>query len=497
MWADNEDLSPILLEIAPEPDEVLLTEADLYQEAEDLYVSPARKKRKQGNLKITVLKHPNLTSQPPKKTGTLLALHPTLVSDQVSAATDGDADGDAPEDTFLDDEFSVSTSDTYSDFVERVKLGAVGFYQISQQGRRYHVEEVDDSQNIFKCTCGIDGKCVHERFVTEEGTEVFAGEINDYPEDRQAGWCNLILQIGHSRRGHNQYPVCCDTIQTRCLKRVTGLVAGKEDMLSVVHLRKIAGVEGLADDGEEAELDSDPVIDDSVPRSAAVRAVSHQLILPPVWAGLFEDPVFCCPLFVPPTTIAAAAPSHDSQYVYQQIAIVDPTLRKAVRPLVEGPALDEGGVDENVAEGSEGLDAEAEVEQAKSKREKMIAEAIELVELAPLVCISLIDLDIGLDPTENNVKQLLEIPAVYNVLRHEKSSAGEYLGNTMKMCNWLIARTTYVVSYLIDKGRKLETPGSMIQEQWEKSGCYYSMPPIRRRPQYPKLKHDQVHEGSK
>ncbi|KAJ6525795.1 hypothetical protein DFH09DRAFT_861747, partial [Mycena vulgaris] len=72
------------------------------------------------------------------------------------------------------------------------------------------------------------------------------------------------------------------------------------------------------------------------------------------------------------------------------------------------------------------------------------------------------------DPTENNVKQLLEIPAVYNVLRHEKSSAGEYSGNTMKTCNWLIARTTYVVSYLIDKGRKLETPGSMIQEQWQK-----------------------------
>ncbi|KAJ6456573.1 hypothetical protein DFH09DRAFT_1116098 [Mycena vulgaris] len=188
------------------------------------------------------------------------------------------------------------------------------------------------------------------------------------------------------------------------------------------------------------------------------------------------------PSLRPPTTIAAAAPSHDSQYVYQQTAIVDPILRKAVRPLVEGPALDEGGVDENVAEGPEGLDAEAEVEQAKSKREKMIAEGTELVELAPLVCISLIDLDIGLDPTENNVKQLLEIPAVYNVLRHEKSSAGEYSGNTMKTCNWLIARTTYVVSYLIDKGRKLEMPGSMIQEQWQK---------------YPKLKHDQVHEGSK
>ncbi|KAJ6525796.1 hypothetical protein DFH09DRAFT_1095509 [Mycena vulgaris] len=368
MWADDEDLSPIWLEIAPEPDEVLLTEADLYQEAEDLYVSPARKKRKQRNLKTTVLKHPNLTSQPPKKTGTLLALHPTLVSDQVSAATDGDADGDAPEDTFLDDEFSVSTSDAYSDFVERVKLGAVGFYQISRSlfGRWYHVEEVDDSQNIFMCTCGIDGKCVHERFMTEEGTEVFAGEINDYPE------------------------------------------AAK------VHLRKIAGVEGLADNGEEAELDfilfcarvccSSSCLSPTDPSTGVDRCVVYTLtkavraeievqMCHSCSSGqrryigrdlelfdynnrtLFTHSLFdeytsaftssetpfvawvCCPLFV----------TLQQLLLLHQATIHNPTLRKADRPLVEGPASDEGGVDENVAEGPEGLDAEAEVEQAKQK----------------------------------------------------------------------------------------------------------------------------------
>ncbi|KAJ6527192.1 hypothetical protein B0H19DRAFT_1196670 [Mycena capillaripes] len=256
------------------------------------------------------------------------------------------------------------------------------------------------------------------------------------------------------------------------------------------------------------------------------------------------------PSLRPPTTVSKDAPAHESTYVYKQMVIVEPEVRKMIRRFIEVPPGVEDREDEIITEAAEEWDADAETARLQSKREKLAAEAMELVELAPTVYDALTKLNAGLgtffdahfgltamhakirrtkvytnlfiqiaaeesilqmmplpavlnllrfcqSPSDATHSQLLEIPSLYNALKHEEASEGKYSAELMEVCNWLSARVTDVVSRLIHKGQPLEKPGVEMENIWQTSGCYYSMPPIRTRPSYPKLKHDQIHEGSK
>ncbi|KAH6917652.1 hypothetical protein BKA70DRAFT_1487785 [Coprinopsis sp. MPI-PUGE-AT-0042] len=97
------------------------------------------------------------------------------------------------------------------------------------------------------------------------------------------------------------------------------------------------------------------------------------------------------------------------------------------------------------------------------------------------------------NPTTSNITQILSIPAVFRVL--EK---GVPIDSVLPVLHWLEERARSVLSLLLVEQAPL---GSNVVEEealdWKETGCLYSMPPLRVRPKYPKLRHDQQRETSK
>ncbi|KAJ7267108.1 hypothetical protein C8J57DRAFT_1435895 [Mycena rebaudengoi] len=232
----------------------------------------------------------------------------------------------------------------------------------------------------------------------------------------------------------------------------------------------------------------------------------------------------------PPTTVVNEAPSHRSTYIRQQCLLVDQEVCRAVKRVVTGDG--------------EGADH-------CKKKKKVASELIEIMESIPTIVEWLKTVDKGLsglferhfgmgaiagrvrpekcyvellrqvvaeesvlqmvpvpalaqlflfceDPTNKNKAELLAVPAIYTVLKYEHQKLGFYSEELMGTCRWICDRGIEVMSRLMPQQTQLENPrdrqGLM---SWLQSGCYYSMPQIRLRPQYPKLTHDQIHEGSK
>ncbi|KAJ7702193.1 hypothetical protein B0H17DRAFT_923858 [Mycena rosella] len=255
----------------------------------------------------------------------------------------------------------------------------------------------------------------------------------------------------------------------------------------------------------------------------------------------------------PPTTVFDKAPEHRSHYVYQQTVLIEPDLRKAVRNILNGPSLISPAPKTSAMPTVEGMDEEEEAELAQVPDAKASVELIEQINQIPTVCTRLTSLSPALgilftkhfglqaihdkvrplpvyreffiqiaaeesilqmipvpalgnllhfvrDMSEDNRAQLLSLPAVYNVLKYHLSNAPSttpYPPELVGTLTWLTTRAVDVVARLIPSEDQLERPQQIQEDPWQESGCYYSMPAIRLHPRYPRLKHDQVNEGSK
>ncbi|KAJ7578889.1 hypothetical protein C8J56DRAFT_1110903 [Mycena floridula] len=102
------------------------------------------------------------------------------------------------------------------------------------------------------------------------------------------------------------------------------------------------------------------------------------------------------------------------------------------------------------------------------------------------------------DPRKEKATELLLIPALMDVLKREfNDHAGEYKDELVGLCRWLYERVSEVFATLIKRHEgPLPDEQVLTEEPWEQTGCCYSMPQIRHRPKYPKIKWDQRYEGS-
>ncbi|KAJ7141261.1 hypothetical protein C8R44DRAFT_547181, partial [Mycena epipterygia] len=249
----------------------------------------------------------------------------------------------------------------------------------------------------------------------------------------------------------------------------------------------------------------------------------------------------------PPTTVFDEAPDHDSRYVYGQTVLLDADLRKALRDIVSGPSLISPSPKTSQTAGVEGIDDEEERQLAQASDAKAERDLIERIRGIPIVGTRLASLDpalgalfttyfglptikaksrapkvyidlfvqiaaeesvlqmipvpalVDLTAFRNDLAQrsrLLSIPAVYNVLKHHDSDES-YPAHVLRTLDWLMTRVLDVYTRLVRERHPLEAPQNVHEDDWSESGCYYSMPAIRLRPRYPRLKHDQVTEGSK
>jgi hypothetical protein len=117
------------------------------------------------------------------------------------------------------------------------------------------------------------------------------------------------------------------------------------------------------------------------------------------------------------------------------------------------------------------------------------------------------DLDLfNNNPTFHNASRLVNIPALYNILSHKETHNRSYSKMLLSVCKWLWERGRTVLEKLII--HPAPPMDQVVQEQdsdWQKvniivinnrganilqSGCCYSMPQVRYRPEYPHLKHD-------
>ncbi|KAJ7129700.1 hypothetical protein C8R44DRAFT_839598 [Mycena epipterygia] len=95
-----------------------------------------------------------------------------------------------------------------------------------------------------------------------------------------------------------------------------------------------------------------------------------------------------------------------------------------------------------------------------------------------------------LQPSIANGSALVEIPAIHEVIMYERTLQNDIPDSLMSVCLWVLNRGRMVLNALV-KGPEPPTMGeSSVEKPWMETGCCYSLPKIRERPIYPKLKHD-------
>ncbi|KAL0058334.1 hypothetical protein AAF712_015002 [Marasmius tenuissimus] len=97
-------------------------------------------------------------------------------------------------------------------------------------------------------------------------------------------------------------------------------------------------------------------------------------------------------------------------------------------------------------------------------------------------------------PSWQMASKLADIPVLYNVLEAEFRRNGQYPKDLLDACQWLYSRAKVVLDGLyrsdiegLDTNKSYEAP---FNDDWKLTGCCYSLPQIRPRPKYPKLKGD-------
>ncbi|KAJ7574366.1 hypothetical protein C8J56DRAFT_803143 [Mycena floridula] len=101
------------------------------------------------------------------------------------------------------------------------------------------------------------------------------------------------------------------------------------------------------------------------------------------------------------------------------------------------------------------------------------------------------------EPCKEKATDLLLIPALMHALEREHNDHGEYGDEMIGLCRWLYERASGVFTKLTNNHEgPMPDEQKLVEEPWEQTGCCYSMPQIRHRPRYPKIKWDEKYEGS-
>ncbi|KAF7363765.1 hypothetical protein MSAN_01034300 [Mycena sanguinolenta] len=93
-------------------------------------------------------------------------------------------------------------------------------------------------------------------------------------------------------------------------------------------------------------------------------------------------------------------------------------------------------------------------------------------------------------PTYQNATALVEIPAIHELLTHEKHPTNPFPRRTIEVCRWIVDRGRMVLNSLLKGPEPPKIAEDRAEKPWMETGCCYGLPKIRERPQYPKLKHD-------
>ncbi|KAL0573495.1 hypothetical protein V5O48_008472 [Marasmius crinis-equi] len=95
--------------------------------------------------------------------------------------------------------------------------------------------------------------------------------------------------------------------------------------------------------------------------------------------------------------------------------------------------------------------------------------------------------DFVMTPSWTTASALIDIPALYHLLEAEERTHGCYPQDLIKVCSWMYLRVTAVAK---DVGVNVHGMPSTVENQaveeedWRQTGCCYSLPQIRIRPQY-------------
>ncbi|KAJ2915820.1 hypothetical protein MD484_g4588, partial [Candolleomyces efflorescens] len=111
------------------------------------------------------------------------------------------------------------------------------------------------------------------------------------------------------------------------------------------------------------------------------------------------------------------------------------------------------------------------------------------------------------NPTHKQLSLLIHIPALYNILEIGFTrGSGQLLSWTIGVCKWLQDRASAVMERLLEKNMSAGAAGearlpgvdgrTLVQKDWKLTGCYYAMPQVRARPEYPQLAYDQAKKDS-
>ncbi|PPQ69415.1 hypothetical protein CVT26_002453 [Gymnopilus dilepis] len=97
------------------------------------------------------------------------------------------------------------------------------------------------------------------------------------------------------------------------------------------------------------------------------------------------------------------------------------------------------------------------------------------------------------DPTFQNASHLNMFPALYTVIMLElsKDTQLKITDDLLGLCHWILLRgMTVLVASITERGGEKDAVRSSPDDDWQKTGCLYSMPQIRNRPQYPSIPRD-------
>ncbi|KAF6742531.1 hypothetical protein DFP72DRAFT_1105781, partial [Ephemerocybe angulata] len=99
------------------------------------------------------------------------------------------------------------------------------------------------------------------------------------------------------------------------------------------------------------------------------------------------------------------------------------------------------------------------------------------------------------DPHSSRLSQIVSIPGIYNMVRIHKS-----IEDMIPLLRWILSKAESVLQSLTLE-QNLEAAGARFEpvkdDDWQTTGCFYSLPRIRDRPIYPALKTDTKKEVSK
>ena len=73
-------------------------------------------------------------------------------------------------------------------------------------------------------------------------------------------------------------------------------------------------------------------------------------------------------------------------------------------------------------------------------------------------------------PTSRNASALVEIPAIHELLSHEKATGEPYSQLTIEVCQWILNRGRAVLSSLVKGPEPPRVRGDSIEKPWMEVG---------------------------